>query len=158
MFFFFKQKTAYEMRISDWSSDVCSSDLIIADDYDARAVKFGEEIANLPPEDRARLIQELMRQDPGALHSWLEMDIIDRMQNEGLISQDEFSAIAQGFVDAYNEGRLTQQQAETFLQVASLQQAAPGIVATQFTQLREFLAAAGDSAATRTFRTRKSVM
>src|SRR3546814_12736523 len=29
LFFFFKQKTAYEMRISDWSSDVCSSDLII---------------------------------------------------------------------------------------------------------------------------------
>src|SRR3546814_8489896 len=28
--FFFKQKTAYEMRISDWSSDVCSSDLLIA--------------------------------------------------------------------------------------------------------------------------------
>src|SRR3546814_10079516 len=28
MFFFFKQKTAYEMRISDWSSDVCSSDLM----------------------------------------------------------------------------------------------------------------------------------
>src|SRR3546814_11208939 len=27
-FFFFKQKTAYEMRISDWSSDVCSSDLV----------------------------------------------------------------------------------------------------------------------------------
>src|SRR3546814_7658917 len=31
VFFFFKQKTAYEMRISDWSSDVCSSDL-----YDGR--------------------------------------------------------------------------------------------------------------------------
>src|SRR3546814_10766108 len=28
--FCFKQKTAYEMRISDWSSDVCSSDLIVA--------------------------------------------------------------------------------------------------------------------------------
>src|SRR3546814_4974916 len=28
--FFFKQKTAYEMRISDWSSDVCSSDLLYA--------------------------------------------------------------------------------------------------------------------------------
>src|SRR3546814_6470210 len=27
LFFFFKQKTAYELRISDWSSDVCSSDL-----------------------------------------------------------------------------------------------------------------------------------
>src|SRR3546814_5598691 len=31
IFFFFKQKTAYEMRISDWSSDVCSSDLVDAD-------------------------------------------------------------------------------------------------------------------------------
>src|SRR3546814_19325503 len=30
MFFFFKQKTAYDMRISDWSSDVCSSDLLTA--------------------------------------------------------------------------------------------------------------------------------
>src|SRR3546814_3918986 len=28
LFFFFKQKTAYELRISDWSSDVCSSDLL----------------------------------------------------------------------------------------------------------------------------------
>src|SRR3546814_1506597 len=31
IFFFFKQKTAYEMRISDWSSDVCSSDLKMFD-------------------------------------------------------------------------------------------------------------------------------
>src|SRR3546814_1272897 len=35
-FFFFKQKTAYEMRISDWSSDVCSSDLIARRDLDGR--------------------------------------------------------------------------------------------------------------------------
>src|SRR3546814_19180032 len=35
-FFFFKQKTAYEMRISDWSSDVCSSDLAAATDRDPR--------------------------------------------------------------------------------------------------------------------------
>src|SRR3546814_3630322 len=33
MFFFFKQKTAYEMRISDWSSDVCSSDLLRLADH-----------------------------------------------------------------------------------------------------------------------------
>src|SRR3546814_2744917 len=31
VFFFLKQKTAYDMRISDWSSDVCSSDLQVAD-------------------------------------------------------------------------------------------------------------------------------
>src|SRR3546814_5888376 len=49
-FFFFKQKTAYEMRISDWSSDVCSSDLIgVADharadaaDVEAAQVGFAE--------------------------------------------------------------------------------------------------------------------
>src|SRR3546814_16250949 len=34
--FFFKQKTAYELRISDWSSDVCSSDLVRADGFDRR--------------------------------------------------------------------------------------------------------------------------
>src|SRR3546814_18570644 len=39
-FFFFKQKTAYEMRISDWSSDVCSSDLAA-----------GEGVERLPPRD-----------------------------------------------------------------------------------------------------------
>src|SRR3546814_10302637 len=36
MFFFFKQKTAYEMRISDWSSDVCSSDLECGEDQRGR--------------------------------------------------------------------------------------------------------------------------
>src|SRR3546814_3215523 len=35
-FFFFKQKTAYEMRISDWSSDVCSSDLLAGIEPSAR--------------------------------------------------------------------------------------------------------------------------
>src|SRR3546814_4645422 len=34
-FFFFKQKTAYEMRMSDWSSDVCSSDLRLTDNLRA---------------------------------------------------------------------------------------------------------------------------
>src|SRR3546814_7195718 len=39
-FFFFKQKTAYEMRISDWSSDVCSSDLMQrADAVDQRLIQ-----------------------------------------------------------------------------------------------------------------------
>src|SRR3546814_15815086 len=40
-FFFFKQKTAYEMRISDWSSDVCSSDLQGATD-------LGLDVTSLP--------------------------------------------------------------------------------------------------------------
>src|SRR3546814_1938987 len=36
--FFFKQKTAYEMRISDWSSDVCSSDLIRTSPYSSHSI------------------------------------------------------------------------------------------------------------------------
>src|SRR3546814_3854459 len=42
--FFFKQKTAYEMRISDWSSDVCSSDLVFIDDYDALPVEASRKL------------------------------------------------------------------------------------------------------------------
>src|SRR3546814_2749743 len=41
MFFFFKQKTAYEMRISDWSSDVCSSDLSLSFYAIVRRPHFG---------------------------------------------------------------------------------------------------------------------
>src|SRR3546814_2328838 len=59
IFFFFKQKTAYEMRIRDWSSDVCSSDLhppvCLAV---TRPVAFGE----LPLPDRE---SRLMRYAPG---------------------------------------------------------------------------------------------
>src|SRR3546814_10311471 len=43
MFFFFKQKTAYEMRISDWSSDVCFSDLKIVNHYSFYAAFSSEE-------------------------------------------------------------------------------------------------------------------
>src|SRR3546814_1108228 len=39
IFFFFKQKTAYEMRISDWSSDVCSSDLSFPWDVHISAIE-----------------------------------------------------------------------------------------------------------------------
>src|SRR3546814_13827041 len=47
VFFVFKQKTAYEMRISDWSSDVCSSDL--QDDPDDREHRAGDHRRRLDP-------------------------------------------------------------------------------------------------------------
>src|SRR3546814_6009081 len=61
LFFFFKQKTAYEMRISDWSSDVCSSDLttqridfssLRMDDIEPKKSEFPRrnDQAKLPPE------------------------------------------------------------------------------------------------------------
>src|SRR3546814_2631601 len=48
-FFFFKQKTAYEMRISDWSSDVCSSDLAWAA-LNERALPLGIAVHPLEPQ------------------------------------------------------------------------------------------------------------
>src|SRR3546814_10821498 len=49
VFFFFKQETAYELRISDWSSDVCSSDLRrMAGDAGRGAARYGERMPNLP--------------------------------------------------------------------------------------------------------------
>src|SRR3546814_4831426 len=50
LYFFFKQKTAYDMRISDWSSDVCSSDLVeVAFDREAErkadGLEFGQREA-----------------------------------------------------------------------------------------------------------------
>src|SRR3546814_10685581 len=54
LFFFFKQKTAYEMRISDWSSDVCSSDLDIVHCDFILIDDAGEEIglSRVGPVDR----------------------------------------------------------------------------------------------------------
>src|SRR3546814_5820626 len=46
-FFFFKQKTAYEMRISDWSSDVCSSDLLEARWADSAATTLVTDAAGI---------------------------------------------------------------------------------------------------------------
>src|SRR3546814_8692387 len=53
---FFKQKTAYEMRISDWSSDVCSSDLILA--TEATALCRGREAAELAAETARKAFEE----------------------------------------------------------------------------------------------------
>src|SRR3546814_5684987 len=55
LFFFFKQKTAYEMRISDWSSDVCSSDL--RDSYSYHRDKM---YANLAVSMGGRVAEEII--------------------------------------------------------------------------------------------------
>src|SRR3546814_8787088 len=77
IFFFFKQKTAYEMRISDWSSDVCSSDLVEGDSArtgkalrkDAEAGKA--TFVSLLGIDRARQqAQMLIDQAIGHLHGF----------------------------------------------------------------------------------------
>src|SRR3546814_4472748 len=58
-FFFFKQKTAYEMRISDWSSDVCSSDLGEYESY--LAIFPGEALYRMYEEFGPRLLEYNVR-------------------------------------------------------------------------------------------------
>src|SRR3546814_7924153 len=68
-FFFFKQKTAYEMRISDWSSDVCSSDL--GNSPDDRSSRF-------PLQRRVRGGRALRARAPGAARGARAVDGADR--------------------------------------------------------------------------------
>src|SRR3546814_9135356 len=63
--FFFKQKTAYEMRISDWSSDVCSSDLCL--ELDAQGCPLG--FRRRGGECRRRRLVRHDSQRPGAQRS-----------------------------------------------------------------------------------------
>src|SRR3546814_12142203 len=85
-FFFFKQKTAYEMRISDWSSDVCSSDLLRPVPVRSRILLRVRGVeARQPPRDalveRRRLLLQL-RHRPHALRAVLpgELRAVDRHQ------------------------------------------------------------------------------
>src|SRR3546814_4740310 len=57
--FFFKQKTAYEMRISDWSSDVCSSDL----QQPLGLERFLDEIGRAAPDRGDRSIKVAVARD-----------------------------------------------------------------------------------------------
>src|SRR3546814_1158256 len=73
-FFFCKQKTAYEMRISDWSSDVCSSDLIDAigeDDGEKRIAIVGLPARTSVDEAFAEPGPSIdLKQQVGDLHPW----------------------------------------------------------------------------------------
>src|SRR3546814_11775963 len=56
--FFFKQKTAYEMRISDWSSDVCSSDLLAVGFGNGEMYLGSDALALAPLTDRIAYMEE----------------------------------------------------------------------------------------------------
>src|SRR3546814_1910978 len=72
LFFFCKQKTAYEMRISDWSSDVCSSDLAGGAVDLPRAPEPGDRAQLQRPVERARV--DMVIFDRIARHDHLDRD------------------------------------------------------------------------------------
>src|SRR3546814_980211 len=78
-FFFFKQKTAYEMRISDWSSDVCSSDLRAEEQ---RAMRHLVRIADPLHRDRGADHLALLRQHR------VELRCIDHRSEERRVGKE----------------------------------------------------------------------
>src|SRR3546814_8867859 len=93
--FFFKQKTASEMRISDWSSDVCSSDLDgTLRDYDFREVRV------------ARSIIEQSRE------VWLAADS-SKFQRQAMVELAHISQIDRFFTDAYPQERSEERRVGT---------------------------------------------
>src|SRR3546814_6356720 len=76
-FFFFKQKTAYEMRISDWSSDVCSSDLLDQGMHrlDSGATRLASEALQVIREQARQAVTQGTAQALGELDSQLQTGI-----------------------------------------------------------------------------------
>src|SRR3546814_7750760 len=72
LFFFFQQKTAYELRISDWSSDVCSSDLEDLRMNEARKIVVEEvDAVEAPPKARVESAAETFERKRDYLEGFL---------------------------------------------------------------------------------------
>src|SRR3546814_14860731 len=94
-FFFFKQKTAYEMRISDWSSDVCSSDLDACAHASARELFLQQAIQSIRIGLALRRTHGLADEEAeqlvlagaifGELAGILRHHVVDRGDDRGLV-------------------------------------------------------------------------
>src|SRR3546814_5379719 len=85
LFFFFKQKTAYEMRISDWSSDVCSSDLIavtaeVASYAHTKGVAVEGELGTIGGSEDGRIRTEIVLADPDKAVEFVERTGVDVLE------------------------------------------------------------------------------
>src|SRR3546814_13578348 len=83
-FFFFKQKTSYEMRISDWSSDVCSSDLFLRDPF--RTIAEERLVVDAELGDAG---DERVRDDVGRVEPPAEPDLDDAGVGGGARESEE---------------------------------------------------------------------
>src|SRR3546814_16168138 len=103
MFFFFKQKTAYEMRISDWSSDVCSSDLeinrsayalsatnLLLHGFDHSRIRYGNSLRDpkFVREGELERFDVVVANPPFSMSEWgweqAKQDPFDRFRRYGL--------------------------------------------------------------------------
>src|SRR5216117_4230531 len=97
-FFFFKQKTAYEIRKGDWSSDVCSSDLPFV----------VEELSGEGLEERPEGILVLVdrREELGPFRLQIRLELVDVRRPEGEVLHVRLRVLLRLPREAVREGRL----------------------------------------------------
>src|SRR3546814_10090409 len=111
LFFFVKQKTAYEMRISDWSSDVCSSDLVArGDEALARA---GDDISALRRAHEMAAVARAVDGDDETVVDYLER--VDRADTLWELNRDGEHALAGGRYGEDGGGALAKDRKSTSL-------------------------------------------
>src|SRR3546814_18251265 len=104
MFCFFKHKTAYEMRISDWSSDVCSSDLTPKDLEpdrlkDLDLTKLGADVSSAQQRILVNLLDQMDRASPDMRNSALMLDFLESPQASRAFQMVEGMSDSGGFAD-----------------------------------------------------------
>src|SRR3546814_20440081 len=112
VFFFFKQKTAYEMRISDWSSDVCSSDLGPICPSPNKATNRVMTAHNRIAPITHRPIAQGLR-CASIAHPRLEIDLVDLKDRKSVVSGKSVSVR----VDLGGRRIIKKKQKETMLQI-----------------------------------------
>src|SRR3546814_6344408 len=101
--FFFKQKTAYEMRISDWSSDVCSSDLTVA-----RYVLYGLDRRHIALGQQGIYICQLVQRVAGVV-----VNVAAARRAIIMGGNDEFAFVACTALERSEERRVGQECVST---------------------------------------------
>src|SRR3546814_980258 len=114
-FFFFKQKTAYEMRISDWSSDVCSSDLgwreFVTEQPPGANLRTFEPVETRLARIHVPINQTIRRIDNGAVGrqeaiGWRAVFILDACQQRQRGAGSEIKGKAGSQVIAFHVGAI----------------------------------------------------
>src|SRR3546814_9314786 len=120
--FFFKEKTAYEMRISDWSSDVCSSDLVAAD-YRIWA-RRPQDLIRTNVEGTRRLMAAALRQGVERVVYTSSVAVLGK-SSDGAPADEDTAVCLADMIGAYKRSKFLAEEAVCRLQ---REEGLPGVI------------------------------